>query len=283
MTFLRSPLSVPPPARLAHDAPLPQSAAFAATLMQIGRPALTVSYADRDLRLVRRAFGPLKAGLVSRADLARSDVRDVARAADVGVLLLNAESPAGGHGMCLHTPSSIAELGLDKREEDLRAQLMQKWRNRLNKGENAGFKISESAFTGQQGHWLLAKEAAQARTRGYRNWPEALTRAYALANRAQARIFEARLGGEIVAALLFLCHGAVATYHIGWTSPEGRARCAHHVLMWRAMQRFLKRGFCRLDLGIVATDTAPGLARFKLGTGAQVRQLGGTWAVMPAL
>ena len=36
-----------------------------------------------------------------------------------------------------------------------------------------------------------------------------------------------------------------------------------------------------LDLGTVDTDVAPGLAHFKLGTGAELRQLGATVWVLP--
>jgi hypothetical protein len=36
-----------------------------------------------------------------------------------------------------------------------------------------------------------------------------------------------------------------------------------------------------LDLGSVDTVSAPGLARFKLGAGAQVKSLGGTWLHLP--
>ena len=107
--------------------------------------------------------------------------------------------------------------------------------------------------------------------------PLAAPAAFAAANRGQARIFEARHQGATVAALLFLCHGAVATYHIGWSGPEGRARAAHHLLLWRAMIDLAARGITRLDLGMVDTVTAPGLARFKLGSGARCRALGGTW------
>ena len=39
-----------------------------------------------------------------------------------------------------------------------------------------------------------------------------------------------------------------------------------------------RRGVTRVDLGQVDTDTQPGLARFKLGAGADCRSLGGTWA-----
>jgi hypothetical protein len=44
-----------------------------------------------------------------------------------------------------------------------------------------------------------------------------------------------------------------------------------------------RRGITRLDLGTLDTEAAPGLARFKLGSGAAARALGGTWLWWPPL
>jgi lipid II:glycine glycyltransferase (peptidoglycan interpeptide bridge formation enzyme) len=77
--------------------------------------------------------------------------------------------------------------------------------------------------------------------------------------------------------MLFLRHGTTATYHIGWTSRDGRAASAHNLILWDACARLAARGVRQLDLGIIDTETAPGLARFKLGTGAQPVRTGGTW------
>ena len=87
----------------------------------------------------------------------------------------------------------------------------------------------------------------------------------------------ARLDGETVAAMLFLKHGTSATYHIGWTSPAGRALSAGNLLLTHAAERFGEMGVEIVDLGLLDTETAPGLARFKLGTGAQPLRMGGTW------
>lgn len=266
-------------------APLVQSPAFGAALTHVGRSPLRLSLPGGrgEVQMVRRRFGPLRVGMISRADLSRSDLRRVAQDGEVGTLLLHPETPAGAHGLCLYTPTSVVAWDLSPTEEALRSRLHQKWRNRLAKAERAGLRVTETALNPDRGHWLLTKDTAQARARGYSNWPEALTRAYARANRAQARLFEARTNGTTHAAMLFLCHGSVATYHIGWSGSEGRAYCAHHLILWRAMQKLKARGLMRLDLGSIATDSAPGLARFKLGTGADVQTLGGTWIVRPKL
>ena len=84
-----------------------------------------------------------------------------------------------------------------------------------------------------------------------------------------------------IAAMLFLLHAPVVTYHIGWTSAQGRKFHAHHRMIMEAAEGFAQHGYYRMDLGLVETDRAPGLARFKIGTGAHVRPLGGTWLRLP--
>ncbi|GIT85375.1 hypothetical protein ROBYS_03910 [Roseobacter sp. OBYS 0001] len=83
--------------------------------------------------------------------------------------------------------------------------------------------------------------------------------------------------------MLFLEHGPVATYHLGWTSSAGRGANAHYALLMHAADYFAERSITRLDIGTVDTENTPGLARFKIGSGAQVRALGGTWIRMPGM
>jgi lipid II:glycine glycyltransferase (peptidoglycan interpeptide bridge formation enzyme) len=81
--------------------------------------------------------------------------------------------------------------------------------------------------------------------------------------------------------MLFLLHSPWASYHIGWSGAEGRRTNAHALLLWQAMLRLREEGFTTLDLGDVNTEDAPGLARFKIGTGALVAPLGATVLVPP--
>ncbi|MEM7058470.1 MAG: GNAT family N-acetyltransferase, partial [Pseudomonadota bacterium] len=90
-------------------------------------------------------------------------------------------------------------------------------------------------------------------------------------------VFTAYSEEDPIAAMLFRLHGRRATYHIGWTGPEGKRLNAHNLLMWTAMTRLPKAGVERLDLGGLNTEDVPGIARFKLGSGARPVTLHGTW------
>ena len=133
------------------------------------------------------------------------------------------------------------------------------------------------------GHWLLKADHAAQRAGGYRNWPAALIAAYAHETPGQAVVFEARHRGEVTSAALILCHGATATYQVAWSSAEGRARSVQAAVLWAAAEWLAERGVSRFELGPIDTEHAPGLARFKLGTGARALRLGGTWALPPRL
>lgn len=262
-------------------APLQQHPAFGAALTRLGRPPLHVAlpHGQREVLLMRRRFGPVTLGLVSRADVGRAEVAHIGAVSGCRLLVVNAETPGAHPGVLLRTGGHVAELELRGAAAELKARMAQKWRNRLNHALRAGLKVTHTALPADSGHWLVRTDHAQQRAKRYRGYPPAFTAAFAAANRGQARLFEAAQGGEPVAAMLFLCHGAVATYHIGWTGPEGRRASAHHLLLWQAMLHLARRGIARLDLGLVDTETAPGLARFKLGSGAACRPLGGTWGL----
>ena len=80
-----------------------------------------------------------------------------------------------------------------------------------------------------------------------------------------------------VAAMLFLRHGRLASYYIGWADEAGRKLNAHNRLLWQAMVALRQQGVTDLDLGGINTHDLPGISRFKLGTGGRVLTLAGTY------
>ncbi|MGI3165564.1 GNAT family N-acetyltransferase [Pseudooceanicola sp. 200-1SW] len=178
----------------------------------------------------------------------------------------------GSGAIRVMTPQSRAVLPLWPEAAAQRAAQHQKWRNRLCRGEEAGLRIRHAPLPRDPAHWLFAAEAAQRRARGYR----ALPPAFAL-NWPETQLFTASRGSQVLAAMLFLIHAPGASYHIGWSGPEGRRASAHTLLLWRAARWLAARGITRLDLGPVDRDRAPGLLRFKLGSGARIEDTGHSW------
>lgn len=178
----------------------------------------------------------------------------------------------------LLTPAHVLEWHLSTDLEAMMAALHQKWRNRLRAALKARVLVERQLFPLDPNHWLLAQDLKMSHARGYRIWPAALTLAFAAADRKGAQLFTASKGGKRLGAILVLRHGLSATYHIGHSTSEGKQMSAHPLLLWHAATWLASVGVVRFDLGTIDTRRSPGLARFKLGTGARMRALGGTWA-----
>ncbi|NIZ15611.1 GNAT family N-acetyltransferase [Phaeobacter sp. HF9A] len=275
--------------RLDTESALAQSTEFANALRLAGQAPLMLK-SEQNLLVLRRSFWRFPVAMINRAEMpAPAQLFQALHEAGLRrtpiILSPNHRVPelAKLGAVPLMSPASIALLRLQKDATARRAMLAQKWRNRLHHGEAQSLRVTRQNLPLSAGHWLLRADAAQQEARGYQAWPVALTLAYAQANRGCAKLFEARDGNDIVAGVLLLTHGDGATYHVAHTTDRGKALSAHNLLMWRAMEWLAAKGIRQLDLGVINTEDAPGLARFKLGTGAEVKRLGGTWLYWPPL
>ncbi|MBO9453197.1 GNAT family N-acetyltransferase [Tropicibacter sp. R16_0] len=263
----------------AASAPLPalqQSPEFAAALTRFGRSPLRLD--DGTLALKR---GPCL--MLSRFQTKVRDLPTLLAGMHLPILLnpdYSAPDLSQIGALPLVSPATCAELDLTG---DLRAGLHQKWRNRLKQAERQNLRVTRQNMPIDPRHWLLREDANRQRQRRYRNWPAALTSAFAETNPGKAKLFTAFADKIPIAGLLLLRHGPVATYHVAHTTARGRHHSAQNLLLWTAMTWAARKGGQRLDLGLISTEDAPGLARFKLGTGANPRKLGGTWIWWPPL
>lgn len=200
-----------------------------------------------------------------------------------GLRLVNANvqdathlNAAGYKQIC--TPSTLTRLSLNG---DWRRLAHAKWRNRLNKGEemlvDGTARIHTRPFNLTQDQWFLDRAYTQSRARRYYDPGPALAVGFSRALPEKAQFFSMWDNEEPLAGVLVLRHGAAATYHLAWSSDAGRKQEAHRLLLARAIDWLIDRGHTRLDLGLIDTDNNPGLARFKLGAGAEVQPTGGTW------
>lgn len=178
------------------------------------------------------------------------------------------------------TGYSTVMVDLGQPIETLRADLESKWRNRLTRAEtNSDLKVFIQPSRAQL-QTLLDQEVLQRRAKGFFGLPIDFVSAYVAAHEKPAQAFRlawVEQKRETIAAMLFLFHGGVATYHLGWANESGRKTNAHNLLLWRAMQELPTCGVQYLDLGGVNTHDLAGISRFKLGVGGQVLTLPGTF------
>lgn len=274
--------------------PLQQHTSFVAALLAIGSQVEVTALPGNGSAAVmhRRVwpFGHLR--LVSRGPIWPSTTTDLQKYEALGMLrktgvqLINNEDippailRAAGFRQII-TPTTVAELDLSQPPALRRKAMTAKWRNALRKAEGANLRIVARPYAHQTDRWLLDADRVQQRARGYKAMPPAITQAFALMNDGMAQIVTALKDGDPVAAMIVLRHGRAATYHVGWTSTEGRKYNAHNLCLASAADQLAKQGIARFDLGLLDTETLPGLARFKLGCGAKPRTLGGTWLHLP--
>lgn len=191
-----------------------------------------------------------------------------------GLTIVTPETEVKGFGLVpLVTPMHHAIWDLGR---DLRKGLSGKWRNRLTTAENAGIVVQ----SGDQSTLsrLLQEETLLRRARGYRSLPPEFTLGLPTPT---LRLWTWQHGRDCAAAMAFVRHGTTATYHLGWGSDAARQAGVHPVMLMTAARALQAEGVRWLDLGSVDTDRAPGLARFKLGTGAVLKRLGATALVLP--
>lgn len=203
------------------------------------------------------------------------------------VVLVTPEQAAGdAHGLSpirrVVTGMSTVLLDLTPSMAQLRANLEHRWRHQLTSGEASGLRVERVGTQPNQFRWLLEAEIAQRQDRGLDGLPPAFVERYTLTRTTAASTIltlRADAGRERVAAMMFLLHGASATYHIGWTSEAGRDAHAHNLILWKAIEELKARGIQQLDLGGVNTIRSAGVARFKLRTGGRLVTLAGSYLV----
>ena len=251
--------------------PFPQTMAYAAAMARLGARARRVDINGSVLMLQRPGLRLISRLPVTDARLQRLALRCLARFA--GALIVTPEDDLRGFRLIpLVTSAHHAVWDL---AGDMRRGMDAKWRNRLVAAERAGLRATPGLAGALQR--LAAAEAGQRSAKGYASLPPAFS--LALPDHS-LRLWEWRQGGAVRAAMAFVVEGGTATYHLGHADRVARAASAHNVMLWQAACALRSEGVRWLDLGSVS-DAAPGLMRFKLGTGAALHRLGHTLLVLP--
>jgi hypothetical protein len=178
----------------------------------------------------------------------------------------------------VYTGASCALLDLQASGlPGLRAGLHQKWRNRLTAAERGALRV-ETATRGKWIDWAVEHYDRVRAAKGFegpsRDFVARLAELKAPRETLAVVALDRR---EPVAGALFLRHGPDASYYVAATSPEGKKKHAANLVLWQGIAALKEAGVRLLDLGTVDTDRSPGLARFKLGTGAAPLTLAGTY------
>jgi hypothetical protein len=162
--------------------------------------------------------------------------------------------------------------------DNIRKNLKKNWRNILNKGEKNALDVEIDLKLQSLGA-LLSNYIKDRMQKGYAGasvkFLSSLAKYAAMEN--ECVILNAKEDGETIASILIFIHGNGATYQIGWTTPYGRDKGAHHVLLWESIRYMKSRGITEFDLGGFNDETA-GIKQFKQGLGGQEIALIGSYS-----
>jgi hypothetical protein len=170
--------------------------------------------------------------------------------------------------------SAWVDLGLDLGA--LRKRLDGKWRNMLSFAERAALEL-EIGSDDQLFDWMIVKYRENMQQKKFRGPAIGLLRSlrHHLEPDSQPLVLRALSGGEAVAGICIVPHGAAATYLLGWNGPVGRQLKANQYLLWQAIAYLKQRGLRWFDLGGFNELRDPGVAAFKLGLNGERYELVG--------
>lgn len=235
----------------------------------------------RPFRLLRAVFllrGPVWLDAPARAELEPVLIAGIRQRFPRTALVWAPEAVTAHAPRPVMTGYSTAWLDVSADPGRLRGRLAADWRNALRRAEQHPLEV-RSAGTPASIDWLLDRNEAYRRQVGYHGPSRAFLGrlAHAAAAGGELLLLVAHAAGEPVAGVMIVRHGAAATYEVGYVAPRGRELRATHLLLWRATGLLAAQGVRWLDLGGIATDRSPGIARFKLGLGGEIMTLAGTF------
>jgi len=128
-------------------------------------------------------------------------------------------------------------VDLNDNIDDIRSNLKKKWRNILNKSEKSDLSVQIDLKIATLSA-LLRNYVQDRMQKGYSGASPKFLASLAkyAARNHQCIIMNASEGNVIIASVMIFVHGGGATYQVGWTTPHGRDKGAHHLLLWEAIK-----------------------------------------------
>jgi hypothetical protein len=158
-------------------------------------------------------------------------------------------------------------LDLTPSLEDLRKNLVPRWRTSLNKAEKNGLSLVEGTDAGLFGTFMrLARECEEKKNFHSEMDYEVLRVAQmGLPDPMKMRFMFCLHQGEPVCVSAFSAIGETGIYILGATGEKGYGLNASYLLQWRMIERLKETGVRYYDLGGIDPDNNPGVYRFKAG------------------
>lgn len=184
-------------------------------------------------------------------------------------------------------PVTTVILDLGPGEDDLLSRMHEKTRYNIRLAERHGVSVRTGSSERDLGEFLRLMAETAARDRFVQHAPEYLKVTFTfLRDNGIAQLRVAEFEGKTVAANLEVLFGDTVTYLYGASSNEHRNVMAPYALQWDAIREAKRRGYRTYDFwganpqSKAMYDYKPsweGITRFKMGFGARLVNLAGTW------
>ncbi|WP_076258894.1 lipid II:glycine glycyltransferase FemX [Intrasporangium flavum] len=196
--------------------------------------------------------------------------------------------PIGGDGVAVGQPRLLCVVDLRGRTVDeLNKGMNQQWRRNVKKAAKSGVQVRAVGLEGLDTFHDLYVESAERDNFLPRPKPyfETMARSFMqegadAESRPHAWFYEAHVDGDVLASALMIRFGPTFSYLYGGSTERNRDARASNALQWQAMQDALEQGceaydFRGFNTSLGATSPLTGLLLFKLGAGADVREMVG--------
>ncbi len=172
------------------------------------------------------------------------------------------------------SPMDTQILDIDKRDDDLLAEMKPKWRYNIKVAYRKGVQIRQS--TKLTDLHKFHELSLGMKDRGYTPFDQAHYERllYSLTHGKNVTMFVAEHKKKILSIILVTFYGEVATYLHGASSDESRELMPNHLAQWEAILEAQRRGCKLYDFWGVAPEGVEnhswaGITRFKKGFGGR--------------
>lgn len=173
-----------------------------------------------------------------------------------------------------YSPMDTQILDIDKRDDDLLAEMKPKWRYNIKLAYRKGVTVRQS--TKLEDLRKFHELSVGMKDRGYTPFELAHYERllYSLTHGKNVKLFVAEYKKQILSIILVTFYGEVATYLHGASSDEMRELMPNHLAQWEAILEAQRRGCKVYDFWGVAPEGAEnhgwaGITRFKKGFGGR--------------
>ncbi|MEK7077994.1 MAG: peptidoglycan bridge formation glycyltransferase FemA/FemB family protein [Patescibacteria group bacterium] len=170
-------------------------------------------------------------------------------------------------------PIQTAILNLSESEEELLAAMHSKTRYSIRIGLKSDLMFSE--INADEFYKLLS---ATAHRQKFRTYPkEYFVKLEQTINKSHLKFLGVFKDTRLVAAGVFYTFGSTATYLHGGSDYQHRALMGPHLLHWGAIKLFKSIGCGYYDFWGIDKEKWPGITRFKMGFGGEVKKYPGAY------